>query len=118
MHRGIDAHRHLVAVLAGDLLVHVEQVAIPLADNAFAQPLDGIRKVEIDAELARADTAAGITGFFGRARGDVPGREIAVARIFPFEIVVAVRLRNRAGRLAAILLALRHPDAARSEEHT
>ena len=40
------------------------------------------------------------------------GRQVAEARIFAFEIVIAVRFGNRAGRLAAIFLALGHPDAA------
>ena len=94
MHRRVDAHRDLIRILAGDLLVHVEQVAIPLADNIFTEPLDGIRKVKIDAPPARADAAAGITGFLGRTGGDVPGREVAVAGILAFEIVIAVRLRD------------------------
>ena len=47
---GIDAHRHLVRVLVGDALVHVEEVAVLLArSSSLAQALDGVGEVEVDA---------------------------------------------------------------------
>ena len=49
----IDAHRHLVRILVGDALVHVEQVAVALAMTLRAQPFDRVRKIEINAQPSR-----------------------------------------------------------------
>ena len=37
---GVDAHRHLVRVLVGDALVHLEEVAVALLDHVLAEALD------------------------------------------------------------------------------
>ena len=54
MHRRVDPHRRLVRVLAGDLGVHVEEVAVLGLDRLAAQPGDRVGEVEVDAEPARA----------------------------------------------------------------
>ena len=57
VHGGVDAHRHLVGVLVGDLLVHLEQVAVLLRDGVLAEALDRVAEVEVDAEAGLADAA-------------------------------------------------------------
>ncbi len=54
----VDAHGDFVGVFVGDLVVDVEEIAVAFLDDFFAKALDGIRKVEIDAEAGGADAAA------------------------------------------------------------
>ena len=87
---GVDAHRHLVRVLAGDALVHLEQVVVALADRVFAEPLHRIAEVEVHAVLQRADAAALVDLDLDGARCDVAGHEVAEGRIPALEEVVAL----------------------------
>ena len=102
---------HLVRILAGDAVVHLEEVAVALADGVLAEALDGFGEVEIDAEAGFADAAAFVADGFGVAGGDVAGDEVAEAGIAAFEVVVALGFGNLVGR-ALVALLLRHPDAA------
>ena len=81
MHRRINAHWRLVGVFARDFFIHVEQVAIALANFILAETFDGVGEIEVNAEAARTDAAPLVAHFLGRARGDVARREIAEARI-------------------------------------
>ena len=112
MDRGINAHRRVVGIFAGDLFVHVEEIAVAFANGVFAQALDRVREIEIDAAPARADAAAFIAHFLGAAGRNVARSEVAEARIFAFQIIIALGFRDFVRRLGAILLPFRHPDAA------
>nr|BFE75348.1 hypothetical protein GCM10020092_086490 [Actinoplanes digitatis] len=112
MHGGVDAHRHRVRVLAGDALVHLEEVAVLGLDGLAAQPLDRVGEVEVDAEPAGADAAALVADVLGRAGRDVAGYQVAERRVDPLQVVVAVVLGDLGGRLAAVLAALGYPDPA------
>ena len=109
--RRIDAHRHLVGVLVGDLLVHLEQVAVTLADGVLAQALDGSGKVQVHAAPARADAAAVVALFLGGAGGDVTRGQVAEARVLALQVVVALLLGDLVGRTVVALL-LGRPAAA------
>jgi len=63
----IDAHGHLVGVLPRDLLIHVEEVAVALADGVLAQARDGVREVEIDASSHGPYPAALVADLLGGA---------------------------------------------------
>ena len=92
---GVDAHRHLVRILVGDLLVHLEQVAVLLLDRRRApSALDRVGEVEVDGEAALADAAAFVADLLGVARRDVARHEVAEARILALEVVVALALGN------------------------
>ena len=65
MDRRIDAHRHLIGVLAGDALVHFEEVAVAVFDHISTEAVDGISKVEIDTLATWANSPAIIARFFG-----------------------------------------------------
>ncbi len=108
---GVDAHRLLVAVFAGDALVHLEEVAVFLLDLGLAEAADGVGEIEVDAAAARADAAAVVARFLGRARGDVARRQVAVARVLALQVIVALALRDLA-RVALVAGLERHPDAA------
>ncbi|MEY4033884.1 MAG: hypothetical protein RL492_1078 [Verrucomicrobiota bacterium] len=116
MHSREDAHRLLVRAFAGDVLVHVEQVAVAGADLGLAEALDGGGEIEVDAEALAvdqlADTAAFVADFLGGTRSDVARGEVAVARVLALQEVVAGFLRDRGSGLSAVGLVLRHPDAA------
>ena len=118
MDGGIDHHRSLVGVLAGDLVIHLEEVAVAGADGVLAEALGGIAEIEIDSEASGGHAAAVVTGFLGGAGGNVARGEVAEGRVFPLEEVIAVVLGDiRGGHLLfAELLGdfagFRCPDAA------
>ena len=56
------------------------------------------------------NTASFVANFLGGARRDVARREIAIARIFSLEIIIALCFGNFVRRFIAIFLARRHPD--------
>ena len=97
MHRREDAHRLLVAVLARDALIHVKEVAVAFLDLVRAEPLDGIREIEIDTEPTRANAPAFVAHFLRGAARNIARREIAEARVFAFEDVIAIRLGDLCG---------------------
>ena len=82
------------------------------ATFVLPEPFDGVGEIEIDAAAARADAAALVAHLLGRARGDVARGQVAEARIFALQVIIALALReSRLGwRLSPVLL--RHPDAA------
>ena len=107
----VDPHRHLRGILAGDPLVHLEQVRVALPHRVEAEAGDRIFEVEVDAVLQRADTAARVDLPLDGTRRDVVWREVAVARVEALEEVVAILFRDLVGR-AAIVGVLRHPHPA------
>src|SRR5690606_2594058 len=111
VHRGVDAHRDLVGVLAGDALVHVEQVAVLGLDRGAAHPLDGVGEVQVDAEAAGADAAALVADVLGGAGRDVARDQVAEGRVDALQVIVALVLGDLP-RVAVVAGALGHPDAA------
>ena len=108
---GVDAHRDLVGIFVGDALIHVEEVAVALADGLGAEAADGVGEVEVDAEAGFADAAAFVADGFGVAGGDVAGDEVAEGGIFALEVVVALVFGDLIG-LALVTFLLWDPDAA------
>ncbi len=94
---GVDPHRDDVGILAGDPVVHLEQVAVLLLDDVSPVSGDGIGEVEIDAVLERADAHALIDNGLGVAGGDVARDQVAERRVLLFEVVVALGLGNLIG---------------------
>ena len=97
VHRGVDPHRDPVGVFVGDPLVHLEQVAVALADGVRAHPVDRVGEIQIDAEAAGADAAGLVADRLGGAGRDVARGEIAEAGVASLEVVVALRLGNLIG---------------------
>ncbi len=108
---GIDAHGDFVGVLASDALVHFEEVAVALGNFMFAEALDGVGEIEIDAQAGFTDAAPGITFGFRGAGGDIARDEVTETGIPALEIVVAFVFRNRTGR-ALVAGLFGNPDAA------
>src|SRR5437016_11752929 len=99
MHRRIDAHRRLIRILAGDLFIHVEEVAVALADFVFAETFDGVGEIKINTETAWPNASPLIANLLRRARRDAAWGEVAVAGILAFEEIIAVCLGNLVRRL-------------------
>ena len=111
VHGRVDPHRHLVRVLRGDPLVHLEEVAVLLRDRPAAQPGDGVGEVEVDALAAGADAAALVADVLGGAGGDVAGHQVAEGGVDALQVVVALVLGDLGGR-AGVARRLGHPDPA------
>ena len=111
MDGGIDPHRHLVGILGGNPFVHLEQVAVARLDDLDAEAVDGFLEVEIHRKPGVADAEPFVRLLLCGARRDVARHEVAEARVAPFEVVVALRVRDLIRR-PRIALLLRHPDAA------
>ena len=76
--------------LAGDALVHVEQVAVLLADGVLAVAGDGIGEVEVHAVLEWPDAEPLVDHGLGVAGRDVARDQVAEGRVLLFEVVVAL----------------------------
>src|SRR5207237_1059927 len=66
----------------------------------------------VNSESPWTDAAAFVAYLFGAARGDVAWREVSVARIFAFEIVVAVLFGDLPRVFLQVGFVLWHPHAA------
>ena len=114
----IDHHRLLPRGRGGDLLVHLEEVAVALFHALVTQALDGVGEIEEHGEAGLVHAVAGVAALLGGAGSDVTGNQVAEGRIAALQVVVAALLRNL-GRLDLVLAELedilhvvRHPDAA------
>ena len=99
----INAHRHFVGIFVGDALVHLEQVAVALADRVDAQALDGVGEIEIDAQAVLAHAAAFVADGFGVARSDVARDQVAEAGIAALQIIIALGFGNLVRRALVAL---------------
>ncbi len=118
VHGGEDLHRLLIGADVGNLLVHVEKVAVALLDDLLAQTLDGGLEVEEYGQAGLVHAEACVAALLGGTRRHVARHEVAERRVAALQIVVAVFfgdvrrfLGARADGLDVFDL-LRHPDAA------
>src|SRR5271157_3850281 len=91
---GVDPHRDLVRILVGDPLVHVEEVAVALADRRYAETVDRFREIKIDAQPGLTHAPALVADLLGRPRGNVAGGKVAVARVLALQVIIALVLGN------------------------
>lgn len=91
----VNLHGNFVGVGSGNALVHLEEVVVALDDGFLSEAFNGIAEVEIYAATHFTNTTTFVADFFGAATGDaVARRQIAVARILAFQIVVAFSFRD------------------------
>ncbi len=108
----------LAGVDVGDLLVHVEEVAVALAYLVDAEALDALAEVEEDGQTGVVHAEALVAAFLGGAAGYVARHEVAEGGIAALQVVVAVLLGYLIALLGAclqclgVLQLLGHPDAA------
>src|SRR5688572_27300497 len=111
MRGGVNTHRYLCRIIAGDLLVHLEEVPVPFANHVLTKSSDGFRQVQVNAQSSRSNAVAVVADALARARGEVTRREIAERGIETFEVVVPILFGDAAG-CTGIALLFRNPDAS------
>jgi len=89
-----DPHWDPVGVLIGDAVVHLEEIAIPVADGRLAQPPDGVGKIQVHSQSALSHSPAFVANFLGGAGGDIARSQVAEAGVLALEVVVALSIRN------------------------
>ncbi len=110
VHGGKNPHGRLVGILPGDLVVHVKKVRIPLLHRLLPEPTDRLGEIQIHPEARLAHPPALVTHPLRRPGGDIPRRQVAVARIEPLQEIVTLPFRNLR-RGAPVPLLLGYPDA-------
>ena len=110
MHGRIDAHRRLVTVFAGNLLVHLEQVAVLLLDGGAPHPLYRVAQIQVHRLPGSANAVTAVAHLLGGARGDIARHQVPERRVTLLQVVVALLLRD-GGRRARVALLFRHPHA-------
>jgi hypothetical protein len=94
---GIDPERRAQRIVAGEPLVHLEEVAVAIPERAGTDAGEGVAEIKEHGASAGRDAAALVAHCPGRARGDVARRQVAVARIETLEVVVALFFRDVLG---------------------
>ena len=113
---GIDHHRVVVGADVGNLLVHVEEVAIALSYYVLAQTVDSLREVEEYSQTGIVYAEALVAALFSSTAGYVTRYEVTEGRVATLQVVVAVLFRNILTlqgtflQLLGILQFLGHPD--------
>src|SRR5258708_18698956 len=111
MRRRVDAHRHVVGVLGGDVVIHLEEVAVTLLKRWPSEAPDGLGEIEVDAAPALPDPTSLVAYFLCGTRRDVARGKVAVTGVLALQVVVALRLGDLLRR-TTVTLHLRNPDAA------
>ena len=112
----IDLVGYIAREYVGNLLVHLEQVAIALHDHIDAQTVDRLREVEEHSQTGVVHTEALVAALLSGTRGHVTGNEVTECRIAALQIVVAILLGNLPTLLGTslqslgVLNLLGHPD--------
>ena len=94
MDRWIDAHWDPIRVLAGDALVHFEQIAVALFDPLASETPERVGKIQVHAEAGLTDAAALVAYGLGVSRRHIARHEVSKTRIAPLEVVVALGFRD------------------------
>ena len=110
VHGGVNPHRYLVRVFVGDLVVHVEEVAVLRADRRLAIAGDRVFEIEKHGLLSCADSKARVATFLGRAGRNVSRNHVSEGGVAAFEVVVPLAFRDVRGA-SCVALCFRDPDA-------
>ncbi len=108
----------LTRIYVGDFLIHVEEVAVALANHVDAKAVDSLREVEEYCKSGIIDTITLVTTLLGSTRRYVAGYEVAECRVTTLEIVVALVFRDittldlTSLEFLGVFDILGHPDAA------
>ena len=114
---GVNPHGNFVRIFIGDALVHLEQIAIALANYIHAESLYGVREIQIDAQAGLAHAAAFVANCFGVARRYVARHQIAEAGIAALQVIIALALPESAfgGRLSPGFIGTQMRPSLRSD---
>ena len=107
-----------MGVHVGNLLIHLEEVAVLAVNPLLAHAVDGVLEVKEHTAAGVGYAALIVAGFLGSTGGNVTRSQVTEGGILALQIVVAVALSHIGGlHLAAAdlsghLTALGHPDTA------
>ena len=102
----IDLIGNVAREYIGDLLIHLEEVAITLHDHVDTQTVDRLREVEEHGQTRVVHTKALVAALLSGTRGHVTRYEVTEGRITALQIVVAILLRNLPTLLSTSLQSL------------
>ena len=111
-------HWLLVRIGSGNLLVHLEKVAVTLAYLTLTETLDCSLEIKEYGKTGLIHAEAGVTALLCRTGSHVTRNEVSKGRITALEIVVAVlfcyigRKNLLLAELEDVLHLLRNPDTA------
>ena len=114
----IDLVRYIAREYVGNLLIHLEEVAVALHDDVETEAVDRLREVEEHSQTGVVDTEALIATLLSSTRSHITGNEVTEGRIAALQIVVAILLRNLPTLFGTCLQSLgifqllRNPDTA------
>ena len=118
MNGRIDHHRFVIRIHVGNLLIHLEKVAVTGFDDVLAQAGDRRLEIQEHGQSGLVHAEACIAAFFGGTRSHIARHEVTESRITALQVVVAILLGDirsfllfRTDRLN-ILFLFRHPDPA------
>ena len=86
------------------------KISVALANHVHAQPLDGVGKIQINAQAGLAHAAAFVAHRLGIARRHIARHQIAEAWIAPLQVIIALGFGDLIRR-ALVARLHRHPDA-------
>ena len=107
-----------MGVHVGNLLVHLEEVAVLAVNPLLAHAVNGVLEVKEHAAAGVGHATLVVTGFLGSAGGNIAGSQVTEGGILALQIVVAIALSHIGGLhlatadLGSHLAALGHPDTA------
>ena len=84
----------LTWVNVGNLLIHIEEVAITLQDNVDTETVDRLREVEEYGKTCVVDTEALVATLLSCTRSHVTRNQVTECWVTALQVVVAVFLRN------------------------
>ena len=115
---GINHHRLLVGVHVGNLLVHLEEVAVLAVNPLLAHAVDGILEVKEHAAAGVSHTTLVVASLLGCTGGNITRSQVTEGGVLALQIIVAITLSHIGGlhlattNLGSHLTALGHPDTA------
>jgi hypothetical protein len=88
----INLHRLLVRVIAGDFLIHLEEVSVAGPDSIFTVTFDSVLEVKEDPESSGSYPASFVAAFLSSPGSNIAWAEVTKRRILSLEIVITLIL--------------------------
>ena len=90
----INHHRLFPRRGSGNLLIHIEEVTIPLGNPLVTQTLDGVGEVQEHGQTRLVHAIAGVATLLGGTRSHITRNQVTEGRIAALQIVIPILFRN------------------------
>ena len=94
MYCGEDLHRLLVGAYVGNLLIHIEQVAVASLDDLLTQTLDSGLEIEEYCQTGLVHAVASVATLLSSTRCNVTRYEVTECGVATLQVVVAILLSD------------------------